>query len=150
MRPIDADKLKIRLETYEYTNASKMAERGGNEVLHYFMPKVIDDEPTFKHEGCCICGADAQMFKLKCSNTKQTLHICWNCAKDITEQHFPSLSKQNFKIELNCALARWKEVEPRELICTNCGGYAPMNFMHEHYVETAFCPHCGARIEKGD
>lgn len=144
MRPIDADKLKVRLETYEYENASKLAERGGNEVLHYFMPKIIDDEPTFKHEGCCICGADKKMFELKCSNTKQTLYVCGSCAKDIAEQHFSSFPKHNVKIK-----ARWKEVEPRELICTNCGGYAPMNYMHEHYVETAFCPHCGA-LTRGD
>ena len=49
MRAIDADKLKVRLETYEYVNASKSAERGGNEVLHYFMSKIIDDEPTLDY-----------------------------------------------------------------------------------------------------
>lgn len=43
---------------------------------------------------------------------------------------------------------RWKEEEPRELVCSLCGKYAPMNFMHQHCVETAYCPHCGARMDK--
>lgn len=142
MRLIDANKLKKTIKKLDVESFDIKTERIINRTIQEIFPQIIDDEPTFEHEGCCICGADKKMFQLKCSNTGQTLHICWNCAKDIAEQHF---SEQNFKIE-----ARWKEVEPRELICTNCGGYAPMNYMHEHYVETTFCPHCGAKVKKGD
>lgn len=140
MRLIDADALTEDFLN-DYDNYVMEGLRGNfhDTIRITDVIERIKDSPTLKREGCCICGADAQMFTLKCSNTKQTLYICWNCAKDIAEQHFPSFPKHNVKIK-----ARWKEVEPRELICTNCGGYAPMNYMHEHYVETAFCPHCGA------
>lgn len=140
MRPIDADVVLKRIKNAIafYSSPTQGDFDTGRKIGLISAEEIVAEEPTLKREGCCICGADRQMFQLKCSNTKQTLYICWDCAKDIAEQHF---SEQNVKIE-----ARWKEVEPHELICTNCGGYAPMNYMHEHYVETTFCPHCGAKM----
>lgn len=99
MRLIDADKLKKTIKKLDVESIDIKTERIINRTIQEIFPQIIDDEPTFEHEGCCICGADKKMFdkkmfQLKCSNTGQTLHICWNCAKDIAEQHF---SEQNVK-----------------------------------------------------
>lgn len=68
----------------------------------------------------------------------------------------PELSKdEDVRFFVDCPLpeveavkhGEWKEEEPRELVCSLCGKYAPMNFMHQHCVETAYCPHCGARMD---
>ena len=95
----------------------------------------------FKHEGCCICGADRQMFQLKCSNTGQTLHICWDCAKDIAEQHFSESGK---------TFARWiKGKHWDEWFCSACHNAANLDWK-ENPILSDFCPHCGARMKDGE
>lgn len=46
MRPIDADKLKETLSGYKASGGHKYYKQGMDDTLHYFMPKIIDDEPT--------------------------------------------------------------------------------------------------------
>lgn len=118
------------------------------ELLEMLIEAFNNTEPTFKHEGCCICGADKKMFQLKCANTKQTLYICWNCAKDIAEQHF---SEQNVKYGRWIWVKNYRDCEGdiySQYKCSCCnfcvgGIYPAEDLMH-------FCGNCGARMEGGE
>lgn len=88
MRLIDADRLKETIKELKSESPDVKVSKVIDITIQEFFPQIIDDEPTFNHNGCCICGADKKMFKLRCSNTKKTLYICGRCAKDIVEQHF--------------------------------------------------------------
>lgn len=84
MRPIDADALKENINNLTYENKNSYSQEGGNEVLHYFLPKIIDDEPTIeaepvKHgrwksasrwmvEQCSACGFEiGTVLAVKCN-----------------------------------------------------------------------------------
>lgn len=50
MRPIDADALKQTISKYEFTAPNKTYQHGGECVLNFYMPKIIDDAPTIEAE----------------------------------------------------------------------------------------------------
>ncbi|MCM1530107.1 MAG: hypothetical protein NC093_08955 [Alistipes sp.] len=50
MRLIDADKLKETISKYEFTAPNKTYQHGGECVLNFYMPKIIDDAPTIEVE----------------------------------------------------------------------------------------------------
>lgn len=37
--------------------------------------------------------------------------------------------------------------EGTELVCSVCGGFAPLNYFKYHRVRSEYCPDCGARID---
>ena len=45
-RLISARELKERLSNLEASGGHKYYRKGMDDVLHYFMPKIIDDQPT--------------------------------------------------------------------------------------------------------
>ena len=43
---------------------------------------------------------------------------------------------------------RWiLDKEGTELVCSVCGGFAPLNYFKYHRVRSEYCPNCGARID---
>lgn len=50
MRRIDADALKETISKYEFTAPNEMYKHGGECVLNFYMPKIIDDAPTVDAE----------------------------------------------------------------------------------------------------
>lgn len=46
MRLIDADALKEKLINLEPRCANKFVQQGLDDGLHYYMPKIIDEQPT--------------------------------------------------------------------------------------------------------
>lgn len=43
---------------------------------------------------------------------------------------------------------KWLEREPKCLVCSQCGGLAPLNYFGQNCEETEFCPHCGSKQDK--
>lgn len=50
MRPIDADALKATISQYEFNAPNERYKQGGECVLNFYMPKIIDDAPTIEAE----------------------------------------------------------------------------------------------------
>lgn len=50
MRMIDADELKENISKYEFTAPNERYKQGGECVLNFYMPKIIDDAPTIDAE----------------------------------------------------------------------------------------------------
>ena len=50
MRPIDADALKATISKYEFNAPNEMYKQGGECVLNFYMPKIIDGAPTIEAE----------------------------------------------------------------------------------------------------
>lgn len=50
MRLIDADALKAIIAKYEFTAPNDKYKQGGECVLNFYMPKIIDDAPTIEAE----------------------------------------------------------------------------------------------------
>lgn len=48
MRLIDADKLKETISKYEFNAPNERYKQGGECVLNFYMPKIIDDAPTIE------------------------------------------------------------------------------------------------------
>ncbi|MBS7398248.1 MAG: hypothetical protein KIG32_07520 [Ruminiclostridium sp.] len=82
---IDADVLKRIIEKLEYQNSNKRLSIAGNEVLKYYMPKIIDDTPL----------ADVQEVvhgRWKCCYVKDEFRYVFVCS----ECGFGTLVKENF------------------------------------------------------
>lgn len=50
MRLIDADELEKTICNYEFGSPDKRIKHGGDIVLNFYMPKIIDDAPTIEAE----------------------------------------------------------------------------------------------------
>lgn len=50
MRPIDADALKSTIRKYEFNAPNERYKQGGECVLNFYMPKIIDGAPTIEVE----------------------------------------------------------------------------------------------------
>lgn len=50
MRPIDADALKATISKYEFNSPNERYKQGGECVLNFYMPKIIDGAPTIEAE----------------------------------------------------------------------------------------------------
>lgn len=50
MRLIDADALKSTIRKYEFNAPNERYKQGGECVLNFYMPKIIDDAPTIEAE----------------------------------------------------------------------------------------------------
>lgn len=50
MRLIDADALKATIGKYEFNAPNEKYKQGGECVLNFYMPKIIDDAPTIEAE----------------------------------------------------------------------------------------------------
>lgn len=50
MRLIDADELKETIGKYEFNSPNERYKQGGECVLNFYMPKIIDDAPTIEAE----------------------------------------------------------------------------------------------------
>ena len=50
MRPIDADALKETISKYEFNAPNERYKQGGECMLNFYMPKIIDDAPTIVAE----------------------------------------------------------------------------------------------------
>lgn len=43
---------------------------------------------------------------------------------------------------------RWiHDKKGTELVCSVCGGFAPLNYYNYHRVRSEFCPDCGSKID---
>ena len=43
---------------------------------------------------------------------------------------------------------RWiLDKEGTELVCSVCGGFAPLNYFKYHRVRAEYCPNCGTKID---
>ena len=86
---IDADVLKRIIGELEYQNSNKRLSIAGNEVLKYYMPKIIDDTPLadvqeVRHGRWKRCFVkDAFQGAFHCVN------VCSKCGRG-------SLVKENF------------------------------------------------------
>ena len=56
MRQIDADELKAKLSNLEARGGHKYYRQGMDDVLHKFMPTIIDEQPTVEQPRCCGCA----------------------------------------------------------------------------------------------
>ena len=90
-RLISARELKERLSNLEASGGHKYYRKGMDDVLHYFMPKIIDDQPTVDavevvHGEWVVCG-DGEYVPFMCSACgkttswyhAQTANYCPNC-----------------------------------------------------------------------
>lgn len=50
MRLIDAETLKATISKYEFNAPNERYKQGGECVLNFYMPKIIDDAPTIESE----------------------------------------------------------------------------------------------------
>lgn len=50
MKLIDADALKATISQYEFNAPNERYKQGGECVLNFYMPKIIDDAPTIEAE----------------------------------------------------------------------------------------------------
>lgn len=87
MRPIDADELKETISKYEFKTLDSKRKWGGECVLNFYMPKIIDDAPTIdakpvKHGKCTKLDGDI-IYLYECSVCKDTSDwhdsYCPNC-----------------------------------------------------------------------
>ena len=82
---IDTDVLKRIIEKLEYQNSNKRLSAAGNEVLKYYMPKIIDDTPLADVQevmhGRWECNYDRGVFYI--------VYVCSNCGRE-------SLVKEKF------------------------------------------------------
>lgn len=83
MRLIDADVLKATISKYEFNSPNERYKQGGECVLNFYMPKIIDDAPT----------VDAVPVRhgrwIRSGGNKYPIYTCFECK-------YPSSEKTNF------------------------------------------------------
>lgn len=99
MRLIDADKLKETISKYEFNAPNERYKQGGECVLNFYMPKIIDDAPTIEAEPVRHGGwAYNDMYLPNCAECSEcgwkssvsgdeisSYHYCPNCGARMEE-----------------------------------------------------------------
>lgn len=76
MRRIDADALKETISKYEFTAPNEMYKHGGECVLNFYMPKIIDDAPTIEAE-------PVRHGKWECVNDDENVYMTSCCGGEL-------------------------------------------------------------------
>lgn len=94
MRLIDADALKATIGKYEFNSPNKYYKHGGECVLNFYMPKIIDDAPTIDAQpvrhGKWIYTAlcDCNLSTVKCSRCDYECTTTADIAVEISDFNY--------------------------------------------------------------
>lgn len=102
------------------------------------MPRYIDADLMIADIQKSLCAN----CSIHCNPTKVKNSACEiaECLRRINDA--PTADVQEVKH------GRWiLDKEGTELVCSVCGGFAPLNYFKYHRVRSEYCPNCGARID---
>ena len=102
MRQIDADALKATISKLEFNAPNERYKQGGECVLNFYMPKIIDGAPTIEAES--------------------VRHGKWlDCDYKKLEHGFIETYPNAGKCCSNCRTGFKKEIVEGYIFCPNCG-----------------------------
>lgn len=104
------------------------------------MPRCIDADALISDSR--ICG-NCKDYELCDGN----IAFCPNASARRAINNAPTVETETTDVQ-EVKHGRWiLDKEGTELVCSVCGGFAPLNYFKYHRVRSKYCPDCGARID---
>ena len=132
-RLIDADKLLETLQDLEPHCENKDYEYGMLNTMRYYMPKIINDEPT-------VFNVDKVVEQLESLRNAEADYYYAGSNDVIDREDAIEIVKQG---GISDDVCEWKQDDMCETVYRVCGGC----FTSAYQKDFKFCPYCGKKIK---